>query len=246
MLHAPKPDGFYSLTRVCWTHQQGKCFELAFEIPQGYEPIPVSLHYAVSGEHDLVRSTLNQRFLIAKKIGRALSEWHSVDFVHQSISPRNVVFFRREGAKDLDYTSPFLCGLEYSRMIREQSNAVYIDNPDVNIYRHPHRQGVPREDHQKTHDIYSFGGFLIELGMWKAVKSLARKSSKVDDLPTILGSVAGFHLGHLMGTEYIDAAILCLTADLGIKVDDQAQRSLATAFKVRDLDRLKPDTLKTI
>jgi hypothetical protein len=42
-----------------------------------------------------------------------------------------------------------------------------------NIYRHPRRWGVPTESFNAIHDIYALGVVLLEIGMWRKVKTMA-------------------------------------------------------------------------
>lgn len=226
---------------------ENKRYGLAFSIPQGYYPEPLSLNSALRTFIGDARPTLGQRFRMAYAIGYALMEWFLVGWVHKSISSNNVFFFQGMEGEGWDFSSPYLCGFEYARPLLESgpdgTRRLTLSNEirhryvfGANIYRHPARQGKPSDRFRKVHDIYAFGVLLLEIGLWKTVRELFENRSYTPDrILSILIVNARRELGHLMGQRYKNAVLFCLgIEDFGS--DDEKQTKLMNAFKEEVLD----------
>lgn len=64
----------------------------------------------------------------------------------------------------LDYSQPWVLGFEHSRPEIDFSGGSADVCLDRDIYRHPHRQGIPQRPFIKLHDIYALGVILLEIG----------------------------------------------------------------------------------
>ncbi|KAJ4387290.1 hypothetical protein N0V93_007879 [Gnomoniopsis smithogilvyi] len=167
LLSTPKSREFRSLQCTKWSHQESAhTYTLDFEVPSTYTrcqymDLNMSIHNA-KGKH---RPTLNERVRMALTIAKAIRKWHLVGWVHQGISSHNIIFFFRESCsiERPDYSEPFLKGFEFSRPDSDPSIGRAVDDLELNVYRHPNRQGVARKGHQKKYDIYSLGVVLLEI-----------------------------------------------------------------------------------
>lgn len=109
------------------------------------------------------------------------------------------------------------------------------------MYRHPARQGVPVEGFRKQHDIYAFGGLLLEIGLWTVVTDLFTDASLMPEAiwETLVKNVRA-RLGHFMRQRYRDAVLFCLEGTLSVgEGDDEMQTKLIMAFKEKVLDVLQ-------
>ncbi|PWW74304.1 hypothetical protein C7212DRAFT_365307 [Tuber magnatum] len=232
----PTESNNFTLHCLGFFHEPGESrYGLAFALPRDREPEPMSLYKAIGSLTGRSRPTLGQRFTIAHNIGHTLIEWFLVGWVHKSINSKNILFFRQEH-QGLDFGSPYLCGFEYARRGGEVSNEV-IERRGIHwdLYRHPARQGLPTEAFGKIHDIYAFGVFLLELGLWQPASKLLDPAVKT--IPSIIQQVlvknARDRLGHFMGQKYRDAVLLCLESALVVDTDDSMGSRLIAAFKER-------------
>ena len=81
----------------------------------------------------------------------------------------------------IDYDEPWLVGFEYSR-----EDPGFSENPreleiSKDIYRHPERWGQPTRRFDKSHDVYSLGIILLEIGLWKPASYLEDKRFRETD-----------------------------------------------------------------
>jgi len=233
---------FHTLKCRHWFEEREKSrFGLVFEIPSVYESKPKSLKDVIQTEKGALRPSLGERFRIAYELGLALEEWHSVNWVHQSICSPKVLFLRPKNPNpdtaSWDYSSPFLGGFEYARPNTEPSTPRRVENFEVNVYRHPSRQGIPTEQFHKEHDLYSYGVLLLEIGLWQLATDLFRQSQvksevgiKPKKLQEDLLRNSKTRLPLYMGKDYTEAVCMCLSGEFGVKVDDKAQTHLRKAF----------------
>jgi hypothetical protein len=243
LLSSSKSADFHTLTCLRFFHepQHGR-YGLIFGIPEGSRQYPISLRDVISKILGRFKPTLVQRFQIAHKIGKAISKWHLVDWVHQGISSYNIVFFY-DKIHGVDYSKPYLCGFEYSRESGSPSTSRFVENFELNVYRHPDRQGIPTKSHRKEHDIYAYGILLLEIGSWKLVEKFFNDKEKTSISPyqmehKILKTSKEL-LSHSMGSTYEEAANVCLSGDFGVEQDDLAQTRLAAAFETLVLEKIE-------
>ncbi|KAL2065985.1 hypothetical protein VTL71DRAFT_2056 [Oculimacula yallundae] len=229
VLGASKSDDFHSLECKKWLMEPlYKRFALVFTIPQLSTGIPTTLYEATSCRTKN-RPSLDERFLIASKIGQAIRKWHLAGWVHQGISSRNIIFWSTNG--QVDYTRPYLCGFEYCRPASHISYPRSVDNLTFQVYRHPDRQGAPSISHRKEHDLYSFGVLLLEIGLWQlAADLLNKKNNSPSAVRELLSQNCKVRLGHYMGVKYREAAITCIETKFGVTEDEAVGSRLSKAF----------------
>ena len=98
-----------------------------------------------------VSVSFTQIISLVKQVARAISFFHTCDFVHKSIRPENVLVFL-DNSPVLD--SKFLVGYEQPRHAYFQTELRGNVAWHRNLYRHPQRQGIlAQERYIMQHDI---------------------------------------------------------------------------------------------
>jgi hypothetical protein len=246
LLQSSKSKDFHTLECQGFFFEPRQEYGLIWRVPPGSPKYPISLLEIISKKIRVSKKpTLGQRFRIAHKIGTAILKWHLVNWVHQGIASYNIVFFYDE-IDGVDYDNPYLCGFEYSRKKSAPSTSRVVEQFELNVYRHPDRQGVPNASHQKEHDIYSYGVLLLELGLWDLVQNLFRSRKEKEISPSDMGKriqdTARKELGHYAGGAYQRATSICLHGDLGVEQDDKVNSQMAKAFETQVLELIKGGT----
>ena len=247
LLQTRGPPEFHTLQCIRWFSEDHKMrLGLVFEYPAGYDGFK-SLRELIQMPASSERPTLGQRFLIVKNVGQALLKWHiSANWVHQGISSHNIYFFKPTNSTSFDYSNPYLCGFEFSRPSDGISLSVCVEDFEQNVYRHPDRQGAPSKYHTKQHDMYSFGIFMFEVGVWNLIGNCFDAKLRIDLSPRKMQEHiklnARKRLGHYMGAAYERAASRCLNMEYGVELDDPVGTKLAKAFEDLILKEIEPGT----
>ncbi|KFY97543.1 hypothetical protein V500_02029 [Pseudogymnoascus sp. VKM F-4518 (FW-2643)] len=118
-------------------------FEFIFAVPTAFED-PRSLRTVLLANHDY---PLDDRFRLAKLLGRSVSFLHSSQVVHKNITPETILLFR-DSATGLD--TPFLVGFEKFRRVEGRTYMSGDTFWEKNLYRHPKRQGERPEEVQNA------------------------------------------------------------------------------------------------
>jgi len=245
LLQTPTPIDFHSMHCLRWFHESGKArFGLCFEPPKGSTDF-ISLRELIESSKSAQKPALGQRFSMVKCIGEALLKWHrSANWVHQGIASHNIFFFKYKHRANFDYSNPFLCGFEFARPSSGISQDTYVEDFEMNVYRHPTRQGAPIEYHTKQHDLYSFGVLMWEIGAWALISKCFSAESREELSPfkmqRHIKSNARKHLAQNMGAAYEKAAIRCLDTDFRVEMDDPVGSNLGKAFEMMILKGLEP------
>ncbi|KAK8061060.1 hypothetical protein PG997_015281 [Apiospora hydei] len=211
-----------------WTHQPDQ--SLQFETKSAADRCCVTLLELISDPRQRRRPSLNQRLRISHQLAKAVQKWHILGWVHQGINSSNVIFFKRDGL--VDYDEPYLHGFAFSRPDADPSIGRDESTLEVNLYRHPDRQGPGRKGHQKTHDMYSLGVVMLEIGLWQSAKDIVMPRSKTQapnapDTPSPfavqkkLETSCEQRLPHYAGELYTSAVAACLTSACSVEVDDK-------------------------
>jgi hypothetical protein len=234
VLGEAKSEEFHSLLCQTWFHEpEHNRFALAFSRPPDRKP---ELKFKTLQEamriSTKLRPTLEERLLIASKIGRAIQKWHLAGWVHQGISSHSIIFFPYNSTGALDYSRPYLCGFEYSRPSGHPSYPRFVEDLAINLYRHPDRQGVPSIQHSYEHDLYSFGVVLFEIGLWQsAACSFEGKADlSAEKVKELLLQNAQVRLGHYVGTKFRAATVMCIEGAFEFGNDDSTRLKLSKAF----------------
>ena len=245
VLQMPTTGSFGTLPCIGWTEESEQARHcLLFDLPEGYKGPPLSLREAILSSQR-GKPTLGQRFAIAKAIAQALLKWHTSGWVHQSIASHNIVFLCKEGSASVDFTKPFLCGFEYTRVVGFQSNERHPGHrkSEYDLYRHPDRQDDSMQTHKKEHDIYSLGLLLLEIGLWDTLKAAFPVPQPAKLRTEILSHLSkrdqrGGLVRIEMGAAYEQALQKCISGSLCVDQDDDNEYGLAQNFRVDVLQRI--------
>ncbi|KAM0276137.1 hypothetical protein ACHAQH_007063 [Verticillium albo-atrum] len=205
---------------------------------EGTTPQHTSLHALIAGP--LKTPDLTARIDLARTLAVALWSLHSLDWLHKSLCSANILFLpppaaaaptsqkeaspaRKEASPSPQVPSienPHLVGFDASRPDLDPEMSVNPRNPSiVNLYRDPRasssRCGAGlRQPYRKSHDVYSLGLVLLEIGWWKVLGtyykphySAERWRDKVV-LPVLVPGLAS-----KTGRMYRDVVERCLTVD---------------------------------
>jgi hypothetical protein len=224
VLQNAEPRTFHTPKCLGWFHEKTKArFGLIFRPPHDDFRRLLSLrqilevHNPKSNSNAKTRKIrkphLGERFSIARNVCKALVLWHSAGWLHQGIASHNIVFL--QGADDtVRYDEPFLCGFEFSRMHNELSRDKHLYKADVDVYKHPDRQGQPPiVRHTQGHDYYSFGLLLTEIGIWDYVPNFLADYIDAKGATAVQGKLIKHmrnYLHHTMGEAYEQATMMCL------------------------------------
>lgn len=114
---------------------------------------------------------LEVRFRLAHTLAVAVWSCHSLDWLHKTLCPRNIVFFDTPNdpeSKEVGLSRPYLIGFDSSRP--DHMDAMSIASKNLvgeELYRHPDSLGTHRQIYRKSFDIYSLGLLLLEIGLWR-------------------------------------------------------------------------------
>src|SRR5271156_3956517 len=140
---------------------------LVFSLPlrNGHSPKLVSLVTLINVQTGATVSNspkyraipgLDERFQLAQALARSISLLHAEGWLHKSIRGENIVFL--DYGREIDYSSPYLVGFEYSRRQDQLSGRLVDGDWRNDLYRHPERQGLRglvEADFEKKHDYFA-------------------------------------------------------------------------------------------
>ena len=198
----------------------------------------------------ILAANLRNRIQLAEAIATTLLNLHSVQWVHKSLNPDNVLLFGRrnsDGSIDFDWSRPYLVGFDASRsnfgVTDKRSPNLFWEN---RVYTHPERQSEEHNRYKKMHDIYSLGVMLLELGMMDCFKhSRYRKNQKewtnlgkemlLQKFVTTAKSMKG-----VIGPLYEEIVLTCLLGSFGVSEEneDVNETLLMGAFRSEVCEKL--------
>jgi len=195
----------------------------------------------------LPKPSLGSRFFLAYALCLTVLNIHSSGWVHKNIWSHGIVMFpssRPSNTASRNFI-PYLTGWDSSRLIAAGTDLVADTKVEPNYYRHPIRQGYPQSPFKVEHDIYALGVVLLEIGLWKTVRSIFKsqidKATTQGKLPPpelIKGELleqARDGLPSEMGDLFAKAVERCLTSSF--EVGDEAETvGITTSFREHVLD----------
>ncbi|KAK4139782.1 uncharacterized protein C8A04DRAFT_32747 [Dichotomopilus funicola] len=251
LLHQPKEIVFRTPNCVGW-FREAKENKVAyiFNVPEGFDPSPISLLDVLKSK-DPPAPSLSQRFWLALRLSKCISQLQLVKWVHESFRSENILFFPSmnkdqagaSSARVLDFSEPWVLGFEFSRPETYFSHGHADTCLTRDVYRHPDRQQRPTQLFSKIHDIYALGVVLLEIGLWQPALSLDKdgfaSAQNPQSIKKHLLRHAEKRLGVKMGTKYQGAVIKCLTGDFDVKDDNKEDLKLQQAFRSDVVDVLQ-------
>lgn len=236
ILNRSDPSIFHILKCINLFQQQNTSgrsamYGLVFQMPPGLETIrPLSDIIADAKENrsqfaqSVASQTLPPDVGVMRKIGSkhriayqlavSLRYVHSFGYVHQSIRTSNILIGSFE---NVDRAEGYLSGFERSRPNAGASNQRRLDADwRNNIYRSPDRVATTDEEtikrHTMSHDIYSLGVVLLELGLFEPLASMESKfkNRTAEIVRNNLKQLAREELPAAMGDTYAKVILYCL------------------------------------
>ena len=239
-----KPTDLRSLDCIGYFHQAGQhAFSIIYDFPlepgSGDEKTKVySLNrILVLSQKWKERPVLEDRYRLAHSLAVSILEFHTVDWLHKSLSAHNVIFFNNEskaGKNDLSrikaLEAPFIIGFSRSR---PNEPAAYTNGPEVSsesrIYQHP-QYAEFKHSYLPEFDYYSLGLIMLEIGLWVPLTTMMgnQKFSSFEEQRLYLLRARVPLLGHMVGKDYLAAVSVCLRTfgeSIENKKDDLVERS---------------------
>ena len=153
-------------------------FGLVYENPfHGLEhTVPTSLRDLLGTSR---MPSLNKRLALGHAIAESLMYLHSVNWLHKGVRSNNILFPSPLGQQSINPMSPgylpMLSGFDYARpdlpdSMTERASQIL----EHEVYRHPELTNLTSTRSKKSHDIYSLGIVLIEIGYWAPVEEILR------------------------------------------------------------------------
>ena len=173
--------------------------------------------------------TWSERFELANILAATLFEIHSLRWLHKDISSGNVVFWHKsEDLKALDFSRSYLIGLKSSLPPYESTwhTELWYLRSKLRYYKHPRaRESLEGDKFQRSHDLYSLGILLAEIGYWQTLPNvfslhnakrlgMAQEPSELKLTSESLAIIIQ-DLGKYMGSRYAHAVKACLEGELG-------------------------------
>jgi len=147
---------------------------------------------------------LEHRVGLARTLCRAMLLWHSSGWIHHDFRSHNIIFTNSPPAiggivrpqvtyyQGVDIVEPFLIGFGHARdeadisIMFDDKKAISKTLKQQRKYWSPDylaSSGSKRTNRsfQRSHDIYSLGCVLLEIGVWKPLDSYSWDSSYEDD-----------------------------------------------------------------
>ncbi|PNP37818.1 hypothetical protein TGAMA5MH_10303 [Trichoderma gamsii] len=192
---------------------------------------------------------LADRYSIANSLALTVLNIHGSAWIHKNIWSHGILLFLQDkngstyplgattetsssapiAATTKDGAKPrllaFLGDWGYSRRIDGFTDMNVDFDIEANLYRHPERQGKPKRQFSRIHDIYALGVVLLEIGLWRTVSQLFDKQIneirqtaetkllKAKNVTATLTGLAEKELPKEMGERYASAVLACLTGD---------------------------------
>lgn len=182
------------------------------------------------------RPSLNERLKISLQLRRlSIDGIWSDGFTKASAVP-TLSSSKRD--MSVDYSKPFLHCFEFTRPDLDPSMGFVSDNDAFSAYRHPDRQGGARKGHLKSHDLYSLGVVMSEIGGWQSTIKFLRKGLQPRQMQAELKNNCTERLAHYSEDSYQQATSICLSGEFGVEMDDLQGSRLLEAFRKRVVDEI--------
>lgn len=157
------------------TDEENECrIGFVFEKPESVLPSspPISLHSLLCNSR---KPRVTDRIALATAVANCILYLHSVNWLHKGLRSNNIVFFRCEKTKKIEFSKPYISGFDFARPERlrpDEETEIPVDSLEYNLYRHPNTQDTNlglRETYRKSFDVYSLGVVLVEVAHWMPI-----------------------------------------------------------------------------
>jgi hypothetical protein len=208
---------------------------------------PTSLHQLIQETKNVhLRPELGQLFRLAHSIASCLLEYHTIHWLHKSISADHIIFFStRQDQSACDVSEPYVIGFNHSRQDKPNEYSEGPENEKSRMkYQHPlYQSGKFR--YCPAFDYFSLGLLLVEIGLWKPLDSTAAMiKTPTDNYRSYIARIRKEVmpvLGSRMGQIYRDATLACLTFNVENTATANADTDArsVSCFKEVVIDSLK-------
>ncbi|XXH02715.1 hypothetical protein Hte_009100 [Hypoxylon texense] len=216
-----KPRGLRTLDCIGSTEHDdaSKGYGLVYRFPDGEESATSTLLHllekqsAKPGE----QPALGDKFRLAFSLADFLKEFHTIGWLHENFNSHNVLFFHQHDESSTIYSqAPFVMGLQKSR---PDGSFWETEGPDLDAhlqdYQHPDYVSYGQR-YRFAFDYYSLGIVLLEIGLWRPLKSWQTKFRDLSmaEVRSQLIEICQERLGMRMGVVYKDVVLRCMDGSL--------------------------------
>ncbi|KAF8534848.1 hypothetical protein BDD12DRAFT_385735 [Trichophaea hybrida] len=239
----PKPEGFKTLRCLGYFEEKGRVGLI-------YEPPPIaegrtdsiSLSSLLTLADDDMNNmpVLGDRFRLAYSLANAISEFHSMGWLHKNINSDNILFFSGQSSSAVAVSSPFIVGFDHSRHIESKTRPATITNV-YERYCHPSylSQKNFASGYRRKYDVYSLGLVLFEIGVWEPLESFDDVQQSRDYLCRAIMSDHLQQLAVNMGSTYRDVVVTCISGSYWEFDDKHGTQEEQVEFRRRVLRPLE-------
>ncbi|MCJ1276425.1 hypothetical protein MMC21_004230 [Puttea exsequens] len=191
--------------------------EYPLSVPTLRAPRSLLSYLQHSGEIDASNvPCLEDRFRLAFNLVTNLLHIHAKGLTHRNINSNNVVFVTENEPQDSE-SKPWTKGAIRKPYLVSWDQLAEVTSPAQEvltsyIYRHPDVERGQRASHRATHDVYSLGLVLLEIGLWMPVQKLWKTKYSRSDFKARLQEIYAKKLAAKCGIGYANAVAHCLTA----------------------------------
>jgi len=238
----PKPEGFKTLRCLGYFEEKGRV-GLIYEPPSIAEgrtdPISLSNLLTMANEDMDNMPVLGDRFRLAYSLANAISEFHSMGWLHKNINSDNILFFSGQSSA-VEVSSPFIVGFDHSRHIGSKTSPATITNV-YERYCHPSylSQKNFASGYRRKYDVYSLGLVLFEIGVWEQLENFDDARQPRDYLQRVIMSDYLQQLAVSMGSTYRDVVATCLSGSYWEFDDKHGTQEELVEFRRRVLRPLE-------
>ncbi|KAI3322010.1 kinase-like protein [Xylariaceae sp. AK1471] len=221
--HVSKPAGLKTLDCVGVIKQDGVKggYGLVYQYPDGQESHPSTLLRLLEDQwtKPYEQPALGSKFRLAFALADFLKEYHTIGWLHERFNAHNILFFNSsvridDGSRAI--LAPYIVGLHKSRPDGSfwQTDGPELDT-DLQDYQHPDYTSG-RQRYRPAFDYYSLGIVLLEIGLWRPIKSWESKfrDSTAVEVQSDLIKSCRMRLGVKMGVVYRDVVLRCMDGSL--------------------------------
>lgn len=242
-------------------------FQLVFDIPLAYDPIPNSLIELIDPKASK-KPSLGQRFQLCYILAQSMSLFHCVGWIHRSFRSDNVIFLSK-ASQDIaspkeDLENPIICGFDACRLESDFSTGPRDDLIALNIYSHPNRCVFRRRCLRSTTTYMvsvfcavwrepliecgtALGVVLLEIGVWERAMTIGGNNfEKIKDPNPVLVSKeilrqAQRRLGQRCGEKFQAIVSRCLTGNFDVDqgAEDILHPKLQASFREFVVEQLQ-------
>jgi serine/threonine protein kinase len=222
------PEGLRTLHCIGAFEEAGDEYGYGFvyRYPAGTESDPSTLLQRLVQEEKYPRDhpLLSDKFQLAFALANFLKEFHTIGWLHENFNSHNLLFFKSSNGDETSELAvsntlrqPYVVGLHKSRPDGSfwQTEGPPSDD-HLQDYHHPDYAGTGR--YRQVFDYYSLGVVLLEIGLWRPLRSLL-SSERFRDLDmgqiqSELIEMGKIRLGPKMGAVYREVVLRCLNGNL--------------------------------